>query len=367
MGGDVRHWWLLFGALGCGGNGDLDTGPSASGAPVALTWVEGMGFGWELFNHRLSHLQVRLAEDGASVAVIGGTSTTGVVTDLPPECQGGCAEFPFFDNADVRVSWARAVAPVAVGGGVAELVVGSTGGVADVKVTLEGTPGDGTIALINGLVVDTHVPLEGDPACYRPENGWLPRRIAVGLGEPVISGNEVTVPVDAAFEAGNTLEDDRACLDAVIDRARVRVLVDVLVVSAEAAASTHAVSRQETYAYSGDKFEPGAQVPPDPVPIDLPDTAVTGWSRLDFRFHVDDPDLRGAYLRTLDLVASPADANGTATNFSPGTQLSGFDYAFEGTVRAVDLGVLVTRGTAVGTYPAALTEDGLPILHAMSF
>jgi hypothetical protein len=92
-----------------------------------------------------------------------------------------------------------------------------------------------------------------------------------------------------------------------------------------------------------------------------------GWSQFDFRFHVDDPDDRGAYLRTVSVDADLATttASGHATNYSPGSQLSGFDYAFSGTVRGMEVDGEVERGLVVETVPVDLREDGTPEIHQL--
>lgn len=345
-------------------------GRSSDGVPEEetreLVWLEGAGFGWKLFNHRLSFLSLGVDADGARAGVIGGTSTTGVVTRLDAACEASaCDEFPFFDDADVRLHWARAEAPVAVGVGTAELVVGESGGETSVEITLEGGARGGIVAVIQGLELDSHVPVEGEPNCYQPANGWLPRRIQVALGEPSASGDQVTVPVQAAFEAGNTLEEARRCVDEVADRARVRLAVDVLVVSTDGPMETHAIAGSAVFPYNGDKIHPDPQVPPGPQALNLGRVdPMLAWSALDWRFHVDDPDVRGAYLRTLDFQAlESGQAAGWATNYSPGTQLSGFDYTFEGTLQAVELGAPVSRGTVSERFPAELDEGGTPVVH----
>ena len=54
-------------------------------------------------------------------------------------------------------------------------------------------------------------------------------------------------------------------------------------------------------------------------------------------------------------------AEGFATNYSPGTQLSGFDYTFAGVVEAVDLGADVNRGLLEVTYEIVLDDDGAAV------
>jgi hypothetical protein len=57
-----------------------------SADPVAHTFLEGFSYRWTRFNHRLSALHVAVDADQAEVAVIGGTSTTGVSPSLGVGC-----------------------------------------------------------------------------------------------------------------------------------------------------------------------------------------------------------------------------------------------------------------------------------------
>ena len=61
----------------------------------SVEWLEGAGYRWDLFNHRLSYLHVAVDERGPEIAVVGGTSTTGLQTELAPECESAtCSELP---------------------------------------------------------------------------------------------------------------------------------------------------------------------------------------------------------------------------------------------------------------------------------
>jgi hypothetical protein len=99
------------------------------------------------------------------------------------------------------------------------------------------------------------------------------------------------------------------------------------------------------------------------VALDLDlESAAAGWSAFDFRFHPNDAEDRGAYLRTLSFAidASAGEAAGTATNYSPVSQLSGFEYAFTGTIRSVALEEAPERGRVQEEIPAEVDAEGDP-------
>jgi hypothetical protein len=342
----------------------------ACAKPGEITVLEGFDYGWDGFNHRLSYLEAGIDGSNADLAVVGGTSTTGVERTLPESCDpDACQEFPFTDTAQVDVLWGRLTANhVAMGVAEIELYADSAGTTQTVTVPVDGVP---VIAVIEGLVVDTDHALPDDsPLCYDPALGWHPRRIAVSLGNPVAGDGSATVDVTAAFEAGNSLEPERACVDAVNELATAAITVRVAVLAGDLTAVSQDLDQSASYTY-GDRFSPDEQPPPDPAtrPLDGdPATDVFGWTALDFRFHPDDPDDRGAYLRTLELHAdgTTGEATGHATNYSPATQLSGFDYAFTGTVEAISApGATADRGTVGADLPAALDADGTPVVTTL--
>lgn len=332
-----------------------------------ILWLEGSRYGWEHFNHRLAHWETRLGPDGVDVAVIGGTSTTDRETVLPEACAPEtCEEFPAADNANVLVRWARAeTASWHAVRATTTIVAGADGANSSVKVQLP-KKARSVFAVIEGFSIDGGEPLTGGEACYAPENGWLPTVLAIGLGNPDLSddGMEATVDVSAFATAGKTLEDVRQCIDEVVEQAQFRFDIDVLVVEGTANASVMPVEQSATYDYVyGTVPDPQDEPPPIDLDEDL-SRSFAGWSRIDWNFNAKDPDLRGAYLRTLgfEVVAKDGTATGIATNYSPITQLSGLDYVFEGTLQIVDLGTDVTRGTIEETVPAALDAEGAPIV-----
>jgi hypothetical protein len=308
-----------------------------AGDPVSVTVLEGFGYRWNLFNHRVSFVEGLLDDTSAQIAVVGGTSTTGVEPELADTCDAdSCAEFPFEDASAVTTRWGRLTAP-GIGAGVADVTfdVGAAGATTTVDVPVD-SPDEAVTAVLRGLVVDTTAPQE---SCYNPAYGWHPRRIAVSLGAPVAGDGVVSVPVTATFAAGASLEEERACIDAVYADAVVQMTVRVAVVTGKVTATEQSLDQSMAYTY-GTSTSPGEQPDPDPATRPLsgdPAAAVYAWKALDFQFHVDDPDDRGAYLRSI-VFAADADAgtaSGHATNYSPGTQLSAFDYAFTGTVVAL--------------------------------
>lgn len=341
---------------------------ACSGDPATATWMEGLGYSWVNFNHRVGYVGFELSEQQAHVAVIGGTSTTLVSEPLDAGCEeDSCEEFPFLDSSEFTLSWARVrTSEAAIGTATTTIVATSAGGTTTVDVPLVGKTGENTIVILSGLVIDTDYPLSGGDNCYRPQYGWLPRHLGVELGAPAITkgADTAAVPVTVVFEAGLTLEAERACLDAVVAEAQVPVTVSLVVVSGDGKHASQAVSHGETYGY-GSQTSPEPQPDPDlstrPLALGLADP-VAGWSSFDFEFHGSDADGRGAYLRSLYVQAMLADgvASGHATNYSPPTQLSGFEYSFRGTVSGIEAGAAVERGTVTGTIEAALNDDGSP-------
>jgi hypothetical protein len=337
------------------------------GAKEEIVWLEGSRYGWRDFNHRLAHWETRLEPDSVSVAVVGGTSTTNRETVLPEGCDPKtCTEYPQSDEANVLVRWARAETSHwhAVRTNTT-IVAGTDGAATTVSVALP-KKGRSVFALIEGFAVDGGEPLTGGDACYTPENGWMPTELGITLANVSLSndGMKASVDVRVIGRAGKTLEDVRECVDEVVDQAQFRFEVDVLFVEGTAEESPVYIVENAEYAY---EYGTVPDPQPEPKPYDLQqdlDRFLTGWSRVYWQFDRKDPDTRGAYLRTLgfEIVADDSSATGIASNYSPITQLSGFDYLFEGTVQLVELGTDVTRGTIEETIPADLDADGNAIV-----
>lgn len=339
---------------------DTGSGPTSTG-----TWMRGLSYEWEYFNHRVSHLTLVAEGSGASLGVIGGTSTTNVYPDLPDGCDPDlCDEFPFPDTADVTLDWAQVTTSEAVfGEGSHEIVADAAGVTETVSVAFDGElpAGAELTAVLQGWSLDTDYPLSGGEACYDPALGWHLRTLAVEISDVALDGDAAQVELSVAVAAGNSLEDVRLCVDEVREQAQVPVRVHVLVVATTADIETEDVAHSLAYEYKNDDGEFLEQ--PDPDVADRPlglDQAFVGWSALRWDFHVDDEEDRGAYVRRLE-VGYDTDAgwaSGHANNYSPPTQLSGFDYAFEGRLVGVDLAGTVASGQISLNLPAELDDDG---------
>jgi hypothetical protein len=191
----------------------------------------------------------------------------------------------------------------------------------------------------------------------------------VTLGSARDQGKTIDVDVLASFAAGESLEAERACVDAVNDQAVVDLTVDVVLVFGMGQTSSQDLVQSATYEYDGVGL-PDVQKEPAAVALDFGFTpTAAGFTALDFAFHEEDPDNRGAYLRTLAFAVDPVGgaANGTATNYSPGTQLSGFEFSFAGTVSAVDFPLSVERGTITETLDTELDDAGVPVVYALAY
>ena len=342
--------------------------------PTTFELASGFGTHWVGFNHRLAHATFGVGE-GAQVAIIGGASTTGVAPDLADGCEAAtCKEFPFLDDSEVFVEEDVVTARGVVAGRASvALEVGADGAVGQVTIPLDAPAVGGVEAWIAGLSLDTRHPVSGEESCYDPAFGWMPVEIGVTLGAPVSGEAGITVPVSVAFRAGESLEDVRACIDAVNERAVVDFVVDVGVAAGRFVSTRTAVSHGMTYDGGDVPFDPAPQPAPDPAdrPLVVAEGAALGWSSIHYAFHVGDPEGRGAYLRSWSFSATGENggsASGHADNYSPATQISGFDYAFEGEVVGLvpDNGEVVRR-RATATVPAALDAQGVPILTDLVF
>jgi len=351
-------------ALGAcrGGDGSDTVEPPSEESAV---WLETFTYGWVLFNHRVSYLYVEAA-DPPAVAVVGGTSTTGQPRELAPECKAeadSCMEFPAWDDAEVTVGWGEVTTTEAsFATATAEAVVPAEGATVTVSAPDPGREGS-VSAVLQGLSVDTAHPLDGEEACYRPEYGWHPRRLAVSLQQPRREGGELVVDVDLHFVAGNTDDPDRTCIDEVNERALVPMTASVLFVVGPDATEVP-ISQEASFPFSGNASQPGEQVPPDPIALGLSADGIRGWASIDWSFNPDRADERGAYLRTLAARIDGDEATGEATNYSPFTQLHDFAYHFDGTVVGIPLSG-VTHASASGTLPTGIDDDGRPVIYEL--
>lgn len=352
----------------------------ASAPQGSAAWLTGFGVAWKASNHRLGALTLAPTADGAEAAFVGGASTTGVWFGQEGTCNasGDCAELPIEDRSEIGLTVARAVdVPLALVSGRATLDLQGEG---STTLTLDATTSaDAAVAWIGGLQLDLQRPLSAEAAaisCYDPRHGWLPTQLGVAVGAPVREGDTWQVPVSATFTGGLTFEDIRACLDAVADRAEARVGVQVVLAEGVAARAL-AVTQQGTW--------PWDKAAGDPVPgqgvdtvgsleADLARDAVVGWQAVTWHFHEVVEPGRGAYVRSLALVADPASgqAYGHATNTAlPIVLQSGFDMRFEGTLLDLDVDEEVRAGVETEAWgrdevPAAITEEGVPVLQTLA-
>ena len=328
---------MILGLLAC-------TDPAAGRGSATI--LSGFDFSWEHFNHRLSHLGITVGDDGAQVGVVGGTSTTGVEPTYAEGCDAStCAEFPFTDTANVSVLATRFSAGMTATVGTVLLDVEQPASVAVLDLPWDAVPG-AFEPVLAGFTLDS----SGNAgACYDPGFGWLPRDIGVSLA----GGAEGEVEVTVTFEAGLSLEEERACLDAAAAEAGLRVTVAVVGIAGLEPTNV-AVDQSESWEL-GSSGTPDAQGPlPDPVSVG---EGALGWQSLRWRFHQQDPAGRGAYLRSLGAWAQSGEASGEATNYSPGTQLSGFDVEFTGSSVSFPAEEL-TPLSATAAYSPALDAEG---------
>ena len=264
--------------------------------------LEGFKYGWELFNHRISTLHVVAGESATEVSVIGGTSTTNETPELADTCDPElCDEFPFNDNALVDVWWSTlatrdaALVPMTI-----SLEVGRDGASGEASGVLpDKARGDG-YAILTGLSLRTDHPLsDGSESCYNPRYGWHPRQIAVSLGDVAITGDKITVPVDAIFSAGKSFEEARTCVDEVNTLAMVALDVHLLAVIGPDSVETQTLSTEASYPFEEGSSPPEqAEIAPTSLPFGIEDPLL-GFSRIDFQFDPDRTDDRGAYIRTV--------------------------------------------------------------------
>lgn len=309
---------------------------------ATLRWIESFEVGWEQFNHRISSLGARLDAVGAEVVFVGGASTTAHTFD-DSACaldERTCWELPFYDpwEAALTGTWMDASA-LAAGEVTLQLDLKTGEPVArSVYVPLSRR----TRAPLRAWIADFHLDLtqeiDAPDACYDPRYGWLTRELflSAGDGEGVrVDGRTARVSLAALWRTGATGEPQRACLDAVIDGARARVTLRVVVAEDVFDAEHHEATQEGAWALGESQFNPAEQDLPEGA-LDWsvrnqPDVAF-GWHRLHYVFNeVEDPD-KGAYLRTLGFGADPVrgELYGRATSYSPVTQLDGFDFRFEG-------------------------------------
>ncbi len=367
------RWVVPLVVLSCG----ADEESWSDGA----VWLQGFGYEWLGFNHRVSYVSSRLQDSGGTLAVVGGTSTTAAETVLDDGCEvSTCGELPFLDYSTVDVRWGRvSEAEARFVTETATLQASAGGGTVEVEFALPRVLEGELVPLIQGFTIDTDTPLaSGEESCYQPRNGWLPTQMGLALSEATVSGDglSASVSVQATFAAGLTHETLRECIDAVAADAAAEITVDVLLVVGATDRVTQSVNYAQEYEFDGNVATPPEQLPPDEGErtLDVPMTdRMLGWRAFDFQFHTTMDDGAGAYLRSWSVDANPSTGvvSGHSTNYSPFTQLTGFDYVFEGTVEIIDVGGQVETGEyaidALEPLPAELDEEGRPVVYEWSY
>lgn len=326
---------------------------SACSDPGTATVLSGHSFAWQAFNHRLSHLSYRVDDaGGVTAAVVGGTSTTGQTANLAESCDPDtCQEFPFVDSAQLGANVTQLTAAGLISArGSATWVVGAAETTQPAQLQWEADPGEITV-LVSGFSIDTS---SSTSTCYNPAFGWLPRKISIAA---LADGPHAVLT--ASFEAGLSLEDERACLDEAAGDATVRLTVDVVAITG---VEVRAVTVEQTAQYElGTASEPTVQPAPEGESI----AGAIGWTAWKWNFHEADGELRGAYLRSL---GATVDGETAASNYSPATQLSGFDYHFVGSAVSIqgdNESAEFSRVARSGEYTPTLDSAGVVVPMAL--
>ena len=327
---------------------------AACAPPSAARWVQSADVRWDLLNHRVSALTVRPDPLGVAYRFTGGASTTGVRLDEGGVCDvSDCAELPFLDTSSATARVVDGVGTeVALGGATLTLdAVGAEGETASVLVPMRPGARGAPVAWIAGFSLSTEVPIGPEGAgCYDPGHGWLPTRLRLAVLDATEAPDGVLVTAEALFSSGLSLEGIRACLDAAAPGARLRVALDLAVAQGGTARSGEVATAQ-----SFPRDPAGTQEPPALGAAQAwAGGDASGWTSLDWALHTADTDGRGAYLRGIGFTVTPDAAGGYASN-SSATMLSGFDYAFSGSLVAV-AGLDVTVTDVGGAGIAAATD-----------
>ncbi len=346
----MRWFGLIVGLVaGCHAQTACEADPASCETNSSAAWIQSFDWSWTSFNHRLSVLRVAATDDGVSAAVVGGASTTGHVFDDAGTCVNAdtCWELPTYDSTVISATRASAVSDtVLLAHGSVTLDTTSNGVSQTLTVTLPRTAvaGDHVAAWIGGLTLVSDLSPDGARvSCYDPRHGWLPAHLSLGLIGAVLAGESdaVDVEVSAAFLAGESREAQRVCYDALRTAGTYKVTLDVVVAVGNLSSTAVDVAQGAIWS-SGTDAQPVGEI--GSLAATLDPSAMIGWASLDLEFHETVEAGRGAYLRGLSLTADEANAEayGYATNRSF-TALSGFDYAFNGTLAQVSGDVEVTR------------------------
>jgi hypothetical protein len=342
---------------------------------TTASWLTGFDWRWQNSNHRLSSMVVEPVGADIDVAVVGGASTTGVVfNDNGCINAGTCWELPVADAANLSAQWSEVTTSDAVViNARVPLIVALGGAEQTIAVPLPrrfpaNTP---VTAFLSGLALATGdvVP---DPAvsCYDPRHGWLLRELGAGVISAALTGDRraVDVRVSGAFQAGASLEEERRCLDAAVAGAGIGLDLSVVVVVGGDEGPVTDVAQAAIVPF--DPEAPEAFVDDDWTPWTISAGQIGGWTEVYWRFHYDDVDYRGAYLRGLTLAAD-ADAGraiGWATHDAPSVVLkSGFSFLFSGRLQTwtVDQAP-AAHSASIAEMPALVDEAGVAVRTTLS-
>ncbi len=345
---------LLPLTVGCGqADEHCADAPEVSRPVASASWLQGFGYRWSDFNHRLSLLHLRPVDDVLEVAVVGGASTTGVQFGCVDD---SCRELPWTDQSSVWAAVQTAQSrSLRFAHTTVRAEVGASGDTRTVNVFMGGAVDGDAVAFISGLRIDTGaVAAAASDQCYDSRHGWLPRSLSVSAVVSAIHDTTVDVDVALLFEAGESGEPIRACMDAVAAQAVVAMELDIAIAAGVQDVQTQGVESAVSYGCDGCPLDPPAQPPPASTTIAI-EGDLLGWQSLEFLVRGSDAFPRGAYLTSMDVNAdvSAGTAVGHVTNLSPGTQQSGLDAQFRG--------VIVTASADDRTvYTRRYTEQALP-------
>lgn len=363
--GVVRGGLMLaaWGAIGC--NHEATT----------ASWLTGFDWRWENSNHRLSAMVLEPVGADVDVAVVGGASTTAVVfNDNGCVNSNTCWELPVTDATNLSAQWSEVTSSKAVVINARVPLTVTLGGVEQtlaVPLPRRFSANAPVTAFISGLALSTADVLP-NPAesCYDPHHGWLLRELgaAVVSAELTADRRAVDVRVSGAFQAGASLEDERRCLDAAVAGAGIGLDLSVVVVAGGEEGAVTDVAQSAIVPF--DPGAPEAFTDADWTPWAVAGDQIGGWTEVYWRFHYDDVDYRGAYLRGLTLAAD-ADSGraiGWATHDAPASVLkSGFSFLFSGRLQtwAVDQAP-ASHSASIAEMPAELDEAGDAVRTTLS-
>lgn len=342
---------------------------------TTASWLTGFDWRWENSNHRLSAMVIEPVGPDIDVAVVGGASTTGVVfNDNGCVNSNTCWELPVADATNLSAQWSEVTSSKAVViNARVPLTVVLGGAEATLAVPLPrrfkaDTP---VSAFIAGLALSTaDVSIDPSVSCYDTHHGWLLRELGAGVVSTVLTSDRraVDVRVHASFQAGASLEDERRCLDTAVAEAGIGLDLSLVVVVGGDEGSVTDVTQAALVPF--DPAAPEAFSDDDWTPWTISADQIGGWAEVYWRFHYDDPDFRGAYLRSLTLAAE-ADAGraiGWATHDAPAAVLkSGFSFLFSGRLQtwAVDA-ASASHSASIAEMPSELDEAGDAVRTTLS-